>query len=131
MIPCRKASSTTHQNAHDETRGSIWPSAYMRLLRKIAGVAGSAKLTLLSFFITAWRATWKASMSCWLPTVMRVQLGHAGQLRPMNTLRAAIESMTSFAGRLVSSLNQLDPEGTKEWPWLPSQSNVLWRISAL
>jgi hypothetical protein len=39
--------------------------------------------------------------------------------------------MTSFAGRLASSMKQLDCDGTKAYPFLESHWNVASRIVAL
>ena len=43
-----------------------------------------------------------------------------GQLRPMNTPSFTIASRTSFPGRLVSTIKQLDSDGMKEYPFCAS-----------
>ena len=61
--------------------------------------------------ITFFSAAWNCSISGVVPTVMRVQFGHTGQMRPMCTFSPAIASMTCFAGLFTSSMKQLVCDG--------------------
>src|SRR5712692_6278294 len=97
-------------------------------MRRVFG--GRANPTVAGPFITAWNADWNASISDWVPMVMRAWVGQMGHDRPIITLRSAIASITSFAGRLVSSMKKFDSEGTYEYPWRSSQSNVFSRMDA-
>src|SRR5579859_1136635 len=79
------------------------------------GACGAGvKLAVAAPDMTRWKASWKRSISGCVPTVMRTCVGQMGQGRPIKTFCADIAAITSFAGRLASSMKQLDCDGTKE-----------------
>ena len=104
MVASRERTARRMQEIARVYAGNSIPSVRCRL-------EGAAKLALTARLITFLNAAWNCSISGRVPTVIREYVGHRGQMRPINTFCAAIASITSFAGRLVSSMKQLDCEG--------------------